>query len=198
MGFTKKIIRTCAAIKLFGKQSLAKLSRQTNSSKSSTYRQTKIINNRSSHVGSEFFQTENGSEWMIRLIIAVLFIFGIKFNIGAKSIELFFSLIGLDIYAGLSASSINRIEEMIRELLKKYEDQLQPILKKLSGDKDLIAGADETFFERFMVLIFMDLPSGFLFHEKFSKDRKFETWERETSGIVKQFKSFVCLGTVQK
>ena len=166
MSFRKKIIKTYETIKRFGKQSLSQLSYQTNSSKSSTYRQKKVIDTRNLHVGADFFQTEKGSEWMIRLIVAILFIFGIKFNIGAESVALFFSLIGLDIYAGLSAASINRLENHIRELLKKYEEQLQPIIEKLSKGKELIGGADETFFDRFMILVFMDLPSGFLFVKK--------------------------------
>jgi hypothetical protein len=171
MNFAKKVINTFEKIKKIGKQSIAKLSHLINNSKSSTHRQIKTINSRSSHVCSELFQTEAGSDWMIRLILAVLFIFGLKFNIGADTLAIFFSLIGLDIYVGLSAASINRLEIHARGLLKKYEAELQPTLDKLSSEKDLLGGADETFFKRFMVIVFMDLPSGFLFNETFAKDR---------------------------
>ncbi len=193
MSFRNKIIKLCATIKSHGKQSLAKLARQTNYSKSSTHRQIKVINKRSSNVCSAFFETEEGFGWLVRLVVAVLFIFGIKCNIGAETIASFFSLIKINHYAGLSASSINRIEERIRDILTQYEDYLQPQLEKLAKLKDLIAGADETFFDRFMVLLFMDLPSGFLFHEKLSEDRTFETWERKTKAAIKQFNSFLCL-----
>ena len=67
------------------------------------------------------------------------------------------------------------------------------MLEKLASEKDLLGGADETFFERFMVIVFMDLPSGFLFNEKISKDRTFKTWVEETSGSIDQFKNFLCL-----
>ena len=120
MDFAKKIIKTIESIKKIGKQSIAKLSHQTNNSKSSLHRQIKIINSRSSHVCSEFFQTANGNDWMIRLVLATLFIFGIKFNIGADTLALFFLLLGIEIYVGLSAASINRLEIYIRGLLKKY------------------------------------------------------------------------------
>ena len=130
---------------------------------------------------------------MNRLVVAILFIFGIKCNIGGDTLSLFFSLSGLNTYTGLSAASVNRLENHIRELLKKYESEFQPMLEELSNNNELIGGADETFFERFMILIFMDLPSGFLFLEKSSKDRKFETWNSETSGFIAQFKKFTCL-----
>jgi hypothetical protein len=193
MSFTKKTITTFEQLKKFGKQSITKLSNQLNNSTSSTRRQLKIIESREAHISSEFFQTASGNDWMIRLILAVLFIFGIKFNIGADTLAIFFSLIGLDIYVGLSAASINRLETHIRELLKKYEAELKPILDKLASEKDLLGGADETFFDRFMVIVFMDLPSGFLFCEKFAKDRTFQTWENETSSTINKFKNFLCL-----
>jgi hypothetical protein len=193
MSFAKKIINTFEKIKQIGKQSLAKLAGQTSQSKSSTHRQMKIIKSRSSHVCADFFQTETGNYWMITLILAALFIFGIKFNIGADTLAIFFSLINLDIYVGLSAASINRLEAHIRELLKRYESELKPILDKLASEKDLIGGADETFFDRFMVIVFMDLPSGFLFNEKIAKDRTFSTWEKETSGSINKFRNFLCL-----
>jgi hypothetical protein len=193
MNFAKKVINTFEKIKKIGKQSIAKLSHLINNSKSSTHRQIKTINSRSSHVCSELFQTEAGSDWMIRLILAVLFIFGLKFNIGADTLAIFFSLIGLDIYVGLSAASINRLEIHARGLLKKYEAELQPTLDKLSSEKDLLGGADETFFKRFMVIVFMDLPSGFLFNETFAKDRTFQTWKDETNGSINKFRNFLCL-----
>ena len=193
MDFAKKIIKTLESIKKIGKQSIAKLSHQTNASKSSTHRQIKIINSRSPHVCSEFFQTGSGNDWMIRLILAALFVFGIKFNIGANTLALFFSLIGLEIYVGLSAASINRLEIHIRVLLKQYEEELKPILEKLASEKDLLGGADETFFERFMVIVFMDLPSGFLFNEAFAKDRTFQTWKDATNSSISKCRNFLCL-----
>jgi len=193
MSFAKKIINTFEKIKQIGKQSIAKLSGQTSQSKSSTHRQMKIIKSRSSHVCADFFQTETGNDWMIRLILAALFIFGIKFNIGAATLAIFFSLINLDLYVGLSAASINRLEAHIRELLKRYEEGLMPTLDKLASEKDLLGGADETFFEQLMVIVFMDLPSGFLFNEKIAKDRTFSTWEKETRGSINKFRNFLCL-----
>ena len=93
MSFRNKIIKLCATIKSHGKQSLAKLARQTNYSKSSTHRQIKVINKRSSNVCSAFFETEEGFGWLVRLVVAVLFIFGIKCHIGAETIASFFFFI---------------------------------------------------------------------------------------------------------
>ena len=103
MNFLRKIIKTFENIKNIGKQSTAQLSHQTDNSKSSTYRQIKTIHSRSSHVCSGLFQTEAGNDWMVRLVLAVLFIFGIKYNIGADTLAIFFSLIGLDIYLNSDA-----------------------------------------------------------------------------------------------
>lgn len=193
MSITKKIIEVFAVSKNFKTQSFFKISEQLGISKSSLHRQKQIIEANSSSVGATFFQTAEGFAWMNRLIMAVLFIFGIKFNIGAESLASFFTIIYFEKHVGLSASSINRMENQMRDLLIEYDEKLKPILDKLAEGKDLIAGADETFFDKFMVLVFMDLPSGFLFHEKISEKRTFKIWKESTSGTIRKFKKIVCL-----
>src|SRR5208283_3379123 len=122
MGITKKIIKVFKTLKEFKNHSFNKISEQLGIPKSSLHRQKKIIDaNSSSSVGADFFQTADGFSWMNRLIMTVLFIFGIKFNIGAESLALFFSMIYLDKYVGLSASSINRLENQMRVLLVEYD-----------------------------------------------------------------------------
>ena len=50
----------------------------------------------------------------------------------------------------------------------------------------MVAGADETFFDE-MILVLMDLPSGFIFMEEMSKDRTYETWKNKSCPQLKKW-----------
>ena len=193
MSFRAKTIRTFETIKKFGKQSLAQLSTLTGDSKTSIYRQTQKIKNRSSELGSSFFETAEGFKWLTRLVIAALLVFGMQANVGADRLSLFFTLINVACFLGLSSSSITRLKNQMMELLESYEEQLLPKIKELSKNKDLMAGADETFFEQLLILVFMDLPSGFIFLEKQETKRTFLNWRKHTESLVSKFRSMLCL-----
>ena len=52
------------------------------------------------------------------------------------------------------------------EVEEKYKDAF----------KDVIGAADETFFGNVLILVFMDLSSGYLILEDIADDRSFDTW----------------------
>ena len=193
MNFRAKTIQTFETIKRFGWKSLAQLADLTGSSKTSVYRQTQKINNRSSKLGANFFETAEGFEWLTRLVIAALLVFGLQGNIGANRLALFFTLTNVACFLGLSSASVSRLKKQMAELLEKYEKQLEEKINKLSKNKDLIAGADETFFEHLLILVFMDLPSGFIFLEKQETKRAFSNWHNHTKSFANNFKSILCL-----
>jgi len=41
--------------------------------------------------------------------------------------------------------------------LEDYQKELQPALDAIAANINIVAGADETFFERLLILLYMDL-----------------------------------------
>ena len=190
-----KINKTYAAIKSRGKKSLAKLSQLTGHSKSSTQRQIKKIKNRSNILGAEFFETAEGSTWLRRLVLAVTLVFGLQGNIGADRLALFFDILCVTSFIAVSASSMGRLKNTMMQKLQDYQKELQPTLDKLSAHLSIVAGADETFFDRLLILLFMDLSSGYICVEEAAENRKATTWNNKTALVRSRFKGILCLGS---
>ena len=91
---------------------------------------------------------------------------------------MFFSLLAVTAFAGLSSRSIARIENRIDDEIEEYRSIHDDRIKSSAKDIDIIAGADETFFENMMILVMMELKSGFIFSEKASEDRTYKTWDK--------------------
>ena len=172
MHFRKKVIVTFSAVKSCGKKSLCKLAKLTNYSKSSVHRQMKTIENRSHIAGSQFFETEEGMQWLRRLVLASVLIFGLHGNIGAGVMSSFFEAINIIAFIGLSESSVSRLKHKMMEMLQVYQSELQPALNQSALNLNIVTGADETFFERQMILLFMELSSGYILLEEAATNRK--------------------------
>ncbi len=89
-----------------GKHSCRKLAEIYDTSKSSVHRKQQKINSRSHIAGAAFFETEEGQQWLLRLVVATILIFGIIAGVGAERIAFFFSLIYISTFVSVSASSV--------------------------------------------------------------------------------------------
>ena len=63
--------------------SCRKLSEAFKTSKSSIHRMKQKIQQRSHITGADFFESEEGQKWLIRLMVACIFVFGIGSTVGA-------------------------------------------------------------------------------------------------------------------
>ena len=143
--------------------------------------------------GASFFENEEGAKWLSQLVIATILIFGITCGIGAERLSLFFEIIGIVAFVGLSKSSITRIENDIEDKLHDYKNKYDNKVMEKASELDVTPAFDETFFERLMVMVSMDLPTGFIFTEKAEDNRRHETWERVTKPFLSKFKSIRCV-----
>jgi hypothetical protein len=66
---------------------------------------------------------------------------------------------------------LKRLEALVLTYQQEQESQRPP------SWREIIASADETFFNEFMILILMDLSSGYLLREEQTTDRSYETWQ---------------------
>jgi len=194
VSFRDKCAAIFTTIKKSGSQSLAQLAKLKEQSKSSLHRQFKKISRRSGSHGAVFFETPEGAKWLRNLTIATVFVFGLKGKVGAPTLALFFDALSLTPYVASSGSSMGRLKQLMMESLVEYEKALKPRLDKLATEIEIITGADETFFDPLMILLFMELSSGFIFVEEAAENRKAETWDDKTAQVTRgAFKKLLCL-----
>ena len=72
----------------YAKASIRQVARQTGLSKSSVHRLGRAMDRRNGHPESWFWETEEGHRWLIRLVVAVLYHFGLKRGVGAETMVL--------------------------------------------------------------------------------------------------------------
>src|SRR4029453_13238995 len=124
---------------------------------------------------SSFWETEAGRHWLIRLVVATLLVFGVKRVVGAETLSEFFGRLHLEAHVGCSPSALRRamhtLERIILDTAAAWEQE-----GIAHGEKRPIIGAvDETFLQR-MILVCLDLASGYLLMEEVAVDRTYDTW----------------------
>src|SRR5215467_8666086 len=104
MGLWAKSVLIFNAIRAHGKQSIRRLAAQTGLSKSGVHRHLQAINRRDRYPESSLWETEAGRNWLIRLVVATLFVFGLKRGVGAETLSEFFCRLHLEAHLGCSPS----------------------------------------------------------------------------------------------
>lgn len=88
-------------------------------------------------------------------------------------------MIRIDTYVGVSESTLRTQLGKMEVLLPQFQEECEKNIKK-QGRK-IVAGLDETFFGDFMILVLMDLRSGYLLVEEITEDRCYDTWYKKTT-----------------
>jgi len=112
------------------------------------------------------------------MVFAALYFFGLKSGVGANTLSLFFKMIRIDTHVGVSVSALRTQLNQMEALLPEFQESCEKQIKK--QPHKIIAGLDETFFGEFIILVLMDLRSGYLLLEDVSDDRCFDTWYAKT------------------
>ena len=175
MGFWAKSLRIFNAIRANGRQSVRRLALRTGLSKSSVHRHTQAMERRARHPESWLWETEAGHCWLLRLVVAALFTFGLKRGVGAETISEFFGRLRLEAHLGCSPSALRRVMEALEAVLLETAATWEHDGVAAGEIRPIIGAVDETFLER-MMLVFMDLVSGYLLFEEVAEDRSYDTW----------------------
>jgi hypothetical protein len=159
MGWWTKSLIIFNAMREDGKQSSRRLAEPTGFSKSSVHRHLQAMNRRDRYPASLLWETEAGRTWLIRLVVAPLFVFGLKRGVGAETISACFGHLHLEAQVGCSPSALRSVmptlERIILDIAAAWDQE-----GIAHGERRPIIGAvDETFLQR-MMLVFMDLASG--------------------------------------
>ena len=62
-----------------------------------------------------------GYGWLVRLVIAVVYHFGIKHSVGAESLSAFFKAIHLETQVGCSPTALRQLKHRVEEEIVAYE-----------------------------------------------------------------------------
>jgi len=181
-----KSVRIFNSIRENGTQSIRQLARHTGLSKSSVHRHTQAMARRDCHPESWLWETPEGRNWLIRLVVATLFVFGLKRGVGAETLSAFFGHLHLEAHVGCSPSALRSVmhtlEHLILETAAGWEQQ-----GIAHGEiRPIIGAVDETFLQR-MMLVFMELASGYLLMETIAVNRTYDTWDGLVKARLKTF-----------
>ena len=154
------------------------LAQATNLSKSSVHRLSQKIKGRQNHPESSLWESSEGFEWLRLLVFASIYVFGIKHGVGSEALSEFFHLLRLKSQIGISPTALRRLEAEMRSQILAYGEQQHQEVKLINTKLEILAGADETFFPGFdgIILVLMDLVSGYIIMEKKTSNRKYQTW----------------------
>ncbi len=176
MGFWTKSLRIFNLLCGNGTQSVRDIARKTGFSKSSVHRLEQAMERRNGHPESWFWETEEGRNWFIRLVVATLYTFGLKRGVGAETLSEFFSRLHLGTHVGCSPSALRDVMQRLEEVIVAIGHSWQEEGSRGGEARPVIGAVDETFLER-MMLVFMDLVSGYLVFEEIAADRTYATWQ---------------------
>ncbi|CAK0751132.1 hypothetical protein CCP3SC15_1740007 [Gammaproteobacteria bacterium] len=136
---------------------------------------------------SLLWETETARAWLCRMVFAVIFEFGLKEGVGTERMSSFFHRIHLDREIGVSPSALLRLMNRMKEGVAEYGRLQETGQERTTGElKDIIAGADETFYANLILLVVMELGSGYLLLEEEAPDRSFETWHGKLDKRLEQ------------
>ena len=132
---------------------------------------------------AELWEQERGAQWLRVLVLAVLFVFGLKGGVGVERISEFFHRIRLKRYLAVSPSALRALRTQMEAVILAYQAEQEQRFGQTGRRVPMIAGADETFFEQ-VILVMMDLGSGYLVLEEAADHRTYDTWQERVQAAV--------------
>jgi AraC-like DNA-binding protein len=176
MGFWAKSLLIFNAFCANAKQSLRHVAQQTGLSKSSVHRLKQAMEGRSRHPESWLWETAEGRSWLLRLVVATLYTFGLKRGVGAETISEFFSRLRLETQVGCSPGALRHVMQTLEHVILETTEAWEQDGLAHGEMRPIIGAVDETFLAR-MMLVFMDLVRGYLLCEEVAEARSYDTWQ---------------------
>src|SRR5262245_33883567 len=186
MGLWAKSVVIFKAIREFGQQSIWRLVDRAGLSKSSVHRHLQAMDRRDRYPESSFWETEAGRTWLIRLVVATLFVFGFKRGVGAETLSEFFGHLRLEAHVGCSPSALRHVMHTLERLILETAAAWEKEGIAHGEIRPVIGAVDETFLQR-MMLVLKDLATGYVLMEEVAADRSFDTWYDRTNERLTTF-----------
>jgi hypothetical protein len=147
-------------------ESLKEASKATGIPKSTIHHHDKRRKKRAKESGTDKWDSAWGQNYLKRMIISVIYTFGIKGGVGAGRISEHLGHLQIAGVAAISESSIQRLTNEISSNILWYkqleEEGLESESKEELSELKIVLGLDETWLDD-MLLICQELTSGYLF-----------------------------------
>jgi len=119
--------------------------------------------------------------------MGMLYVFGLKGNQGAERMSEFLKLIRVNTHVGVSPSALRTMMSKMEELLVEFGRMQEEKQRQKGGTgTEIVGSGDETWFNGQILLVLMDLVSGYLVLEEEAEDRSHETWEAKAQSRLHQ------------
>ena len=176
MGFWDKSLRIFKSLCENATQSVRQLAQQTGLSKSSGHRLQQAMERRNGHPESWLWETEDGRRWLTRLVVATLYTFGLKRGVGLETMREFFTHLHLETQVGCSPSALRGVMEALAVTIVETAGAWEQDGVAAGEVREIIGAVDETFLAQ-MMLVFQDVPTGYIVQEEVADDRTYATWK---------------------
>src|SRR6266568_7470229 len=151
MTFWAKSLRVFNCLWENGTQSVRRIAHKTGLSKSSVHRLTQAMERRGRHPESWLWETEEGRQWLTRLVGATLYTFGLKRGVGMDTLSEFFARLRLETQVGCSPSALRGVMQTLEATILETAATWEKNGVAMGAGQEIIGAVDETFLER-MVL----------------------------------------------
>ena len=176
MGFWAKSLRIFKCLCDHGTLSIRQLAQRTDVAKSSVHRLKQAMERRDIHPESWVWETEVGHQWLLRLIVATLYTFGLKRGVGLDTMSEFFTRLRLARQVGCSPSALRQVMQVLETALLETAGRWEKDGVAAGEVREIIGAVDETFLEQ-MILVFQDVRTGYIVQEEVADDRTYTTWK---------------------
>ncbi len=176
MGFWDRSLCLVKYLCAQGPHSLRDVAQQTGLSKSSVHRLRHALARRSTTPEAALWETEVGRQWLTRLVVATLYTFGLKRGVGLDTMGDFFVRLRLQHHVGCSPTALRGVMQALEQRIVETTQTWEKASATAGEAREIVGAVDETFLEH-MLLVLMDLPSGYLLVEEVAADRTYLTWK---------------------
>ena len=162
---------------------------------------THRIIKRNQYPESSLWETSEGQEWLRLLVLASIFIFALGASrrlasrrrrrsahtrceeLAASEFPRSFIYLRLQHHIGVSPTALRSLRARMESVIIEYQQrQKRTYWPKSRLMWKFVWRQTETFFEG-VILVMLDLPSGYIFVEEITKDCQYETWQQRVSQI---------------
>ena len=176
MGFWDKSLQIFKCLCDHGRQGVRRMAQQTGLSKSSVHRLTQAMARRDIPPESWLWETAESRQWLTRRMVATLYTFGFQRGVGVDTMSAFFTRLRLEGQVGCSPSALRGIMHALEAALLETAGAWEQDACAGAEGREIIGAVDETFLEQ-MMLVLMDLRTGYLLLEEVAEDRTYATWK---------------------
>ena len=176
MGWWDRSLLLCKYLCDHGKQRMRHLAQQTGFAKSRVQRLQQAMAGRTRPPESWFWETEDGRQWLTRLVVATLYTCGLKRGVGVETLSEFVARLRVHTPGGCSPTALRGVMQTLEALLREIVHAWEQEGTAHGAVRKSIGAVDEPFVEQ-MMRVFLDVPTGSMGLEATAKERRYTTWK---------------------